>query len=38
MVAEVSTADLAWTVLAACTAAFLYGFTKAAWRDWKRRR
>jgi hypothetical protein len=34
----VSTADLAWTVLAAGTAAFLYGFTKAAWRDWKRRR
>jgi hypothetical protein len=32
------TAGLAWTVLAACTAAFLYGFMKAAWRDWKRRR
>jgi hypothetical protein len=33
-----TTADLPWTVLAACIAAFLSGFALAAWRDWRRRR
>jgi hypothetical protein len=34
----VSTADLAWVILAASIAAFGSGFALAAWRDWKKRR
>ena len=30
-----STTDLIWAVLAGATAAFVYGFALAAWRDWK---